>query len=463
MTDRKKFVIIYGLYLSWLLSFLYKGPLVEIVFSGSYFKDDVLLLLTHMTPLVLIFLVRSRWVTKENDSKVLCISILASLLISMVMLFAGKHIDSMGHWGIILTLGVMLGIAELTFIMSSTGWFIRWLNIKDMFMAMAVIVLIANTVVSVVNLLIYLSYDMLAIAVWLSSCLVAFLLAFGMRRVEAPISRPKFVIPIKKESVLLMMSVFYLFSIGGGVVFDVITPAMTQVAEFTSVISLIPYIIGAGVVYLLLRKSSPSVDYFLMVSIACIIIGLIIFQYIHIDSLVLLANTFTQVGYGVMDVFMWGLVGMIAYVYDKPYTVVYYTMSANVLGVITGALISEVLSNQQPTTVSLVSLICAVIGMLIVPFIYKKTVADIEMGAKTLELEQIKLDHIAIQLDYELLTEREREVIALLLTDLTNKRISEQLFISENTLKKHAKSIYKKLDVKNKRALREVFRDADQI
>lgn len=53
----------------------------------------------------------------------------------------------------------------------------------------------------------------------------------------------------------------------------------------------------------------------------------------------------------------------------------------------------------------------------------------------------------------KLLTPREMEVIVLLLKGYTNKRIIEELFISENTLKVHNRNIYRKLQVKNRKEL----------
>ena len=47
-------------------------------------------------------------------------------------------------------------------------------------------------------------------------------------------------------------------------------------------------------------------------------------------------------------------------------------------------------------------------------------------------------------------TEREREVLFLLLKGLNNKEISKQLFISIHTTKAHVASIYKKLGVCNR-------------
>lgn len=50
------------------------------------------------------------------------------------------------------------------------------------------------------------------------------------------------------------------------------------------------------------------------------------------------------------------------------------------------------------------------------------------------------------------LTEREREVLDLLAQGLTNKEIAEQLIITTNTVKRHLKAIFEKLDVHTRSA-----------
>ena len=50
----------------------------------------------------------------------------------------------------------------------------------------------------------------------------------------------------------------------------------------------------------------------------------------------------------------------------------------------------------------------------------------------------------------EALTNRELEIVRLLATGLTNKRISEKLMLSENTIKYHLKNILRKLNVQNR-------------
>ena len=50
----------------------------------------------------------------------------------------------------------------------------------------------------------------------------------------------------------------------------------------------------------------------------------------------------------------------------------------------------------------------------------------------------------------EELTQREIEVISLLVLGLTNQEISKNLIISEHKTKTHLSNIYRKLNVKNK-------------
>jgi LuxR family maltose regulon positive regulatory protein len=52
----------------------------------------------------------------------------------------------------------------------------------------------------------------------------------------------------------------------------------------------------------------------------------------------------------------------------------------------------------------------------------------------------------------EELSEREREVLRLLATELSGPEIARQLFVSVNTLRTHTKHIFAKLDVNTRRS-----------
>jgi RNA polymerase sigma factor (sigma-70 family) len=66
-------------------------------------------------------------------------------------------------------------------------------------------------------------------------------------------------------------------------------------------------------------------------------------------------------------------------------------------------------------------------------------------------IEETKQIHDA-QSELSTLTEREREVLDLLAQGLTNKEIAEQLVITTNTVKRHLKAIFEKLNVHTRSA-----------
>jgi DNA-binding NarL/FixJ family response regulator len=51
------------------------------------------------------------------------------------------------------------------------------------------------------------------------------------------------------------------------------------------------------------------------------------------------------------------------------------------------------------------------------------------------------------------LTEREQQVVELVLKGLTNRVVAEKLSISENTVEKHMNSIMRRLDIRSRHQL----------
>jgi len=66
-------------------------------------------------------------------------------------------------------------------------------------------------------------------------------------------------------------------------------------------------------------------------------------------------------------------------------------------------------------------------------------------------IEETKQIHES-QSELSRLTEREREVLELLAQGLTNKEIAEKLVITANTVKRHLKAVFEKLNVHTRSA-----------
>ncbi|NCI79338.1 LuxR C-terminal-related transcriptional regulator [Acinetobacter kanungonis] len=82
-------------------------------------------------------------------------------------------------------------------------------------------------------------------------------------------------------------------------------------------------------------------------------------------------------------------------------------------------------------------------GAPIDPFIAREILAQIAVQEDTHD----KSEHDNLPSDMEALTNREKEILDLVAQGLSNREISEQLFVSRYTVESHIKHIYRKLSV----------------
>lgn len=73
--------------------------------------------------------------------------------------------------------------------------------------------------------------------------------------------------------------------------------------------------------------------------------------------------------------------------------------------------------------------------------------------------EQLQVKENKIDVLLHGLTERQREVYDLIISGKTNKEIMAELFIEQSTLKSHINQIYRKLNIKSRRALKSGVKD----
>ncbi len=131
-------------------------------------------------------------------------------------------------------------------------------------------------------------------------------------------------------------------------------------------------------------------------------------------------------------------------------------MGANSLAVFAGFLLSELAFETNLISSSFLTklnLIFIVLGIILLPFLYDKIIKEFETDKnKILKDINNKQNHENIFKKYAL-TKREKEVAKLLINEKTYKKISEEIGISQNTVKTHVKNIYYKFEVKNKKDL----------
>lgn len=260
---------------------------------------------------------------------------------------------------------------------------------------------------------------------------------------------------------LLILVIFVvIITINSGLMYQVFNPAFKHLTWLTSWYWAVPYITAIYIMRNLPAKVGRS--YFLYAAIAMIMASFIAFMlldrsaasYLVVDTLMLGAC-------GIFDLFWWSIIGEMLEYSDNPARIFGVGLAANVLGVLLGGLLGSSMTsaNISSANVAVIALSVICITLAILPLLNRQLVALLKSHTYLMvysNLEKPQQDMIvtaAATIVLDPLTQREQEVLRLILKGKTNKAISAELFISENTVKTHVKNIYFKYKVSSRAQL----------
>lgn len=256
---------------------------------------------------------------------------------------------------------------------------------------------------------------------------------------------------LKKPMVILFLFVATI-TINAGLMYQIINPAFEHFTSLVSWYWAVPYIVALLIMRNLPSKAKRSVA--LYIGMAMIMGAFLCFMlmgrgtadYLVIDTLMLGAC-------GIFDLFWWSIIGEMLDYTGNPVKVFGIGLSANVFGVLLGDMLGMgVTSIALPgAEVTVIALTVVCVTLVILPPLNKqlamllKSHAYLAAYSGMSETQQTAIIRCTKMLDP--LTDRGNEVLGLILSGKSNKEIAGALFISENTVKTHARSIYSKYDV----------------
>ncbi len=256
---------------------------------------------------------------------------------------------------------------------------------------------------------------------------------------------------IKKPLMLLVLFVFVI-TINSGLMYQVINPAFEHLTGLVSWYWAVPYIIALAVVRNLPVKTKRSK--ILYAGIAMIMGAFISFMLLGRTAPdYLVVNTLMLGGCGIFDLFWWSIIGEMLDYTENPVKVFGIGLSANVFGVLSGdalgiAITSVQLSSAEVAVIAL-TVVCATLVLLpslnrhLVMLLKNHIYLTVYDGmSKTQQIDVIRQTETL-----EELTVREKEVLQHILSGESNREIAQALFISESTVKTHARNIFSKYDV----------------
>jgi len=255
----------------------------------------------------------------------------------------------------------------------------------------------------------------------------------------------------KKPLMLLCLFVFVI-TINSGLMYQVMNPAFEHLAGLTSWYWAVPYIVALFIMRNLPMKAKRS--RILYVGMAMIIGAFINFMLLGRDAPdYLVVDTLMLGACGIFDLFWWSIIGEMLDYTENPVKVFGIGLSSNVFGVLSGdtlgiAITSIGLPSAEVTVIAL-TVVCVTLVML--PPLNQQLVMLLKNHAYLAAYDRMsaaqQTDIIRQTKALEELTVREQEVLLHILSGKSNREIAATLFISESTVKTHARNIFSKYDV----------------
>lgn len=261
-----------------------------------------------------------------------------------------------------------------------------------------------------------------------------------------------------KRPMLVLFLFVAIITVNSGLMYQVINPAFEHLTGLVSWYWAIPYIIALTFMRNLPHKAKRSL--FLYIGMGMIMMAFISFMllgrgttdYLFIDTLMLGAC-------GIFDLFWWSILGEMLDCTKNPIKLFGIGLSANVFGVLCGDILGVAITSMELSVadVTVIALTVVCVTLVILPTLNRQLVMLLKNHAyltaycRMDEKQQEIIIHQTKMIDP--LTEREQEVMQLILSGKPNKEIAALLFITESTVKTHARNIYSKYNVASRAEL----------
>lgn len=236
-------------------------------------------------------------------------------------------------------------------------------------------------------------------------------------------------------------------TLSAGLMFQVINPAFAHLSGLTSWYWAIPYI--ATVIAVAMLPQMINRSHVLHISLAMIGFGFLAFVVLNHSAVgYLTVNTLLLGAFGITDLFWWGILGEMLEYRDNAALLLGIGLSVNVAGVLMGEFLSPLAAGSgQKNLPTYLSFAAVFVAIVLLPILYER-LSKLGSNVSPQVVEAAVEDSVI--LPRAGLTQREREILTLLLRGYTYHLIQRELYISEGTVKTHIQNIFRKLGVHNR-------------
>lgn len=459
LTDRALSIIVFSLFFSWLLAFPFEGQVLYALAEKNNINPHTIIfgaIGAHFAGLTLCgFFIK----TAKAAKRLMIVSIIYCLAGSVPFFFTAS-----GLWSLSLISASLLASGCVAawgfFLKNCTPSNERIKTVADGLIYSNVLMIFINMAAIHVSPYAGLSLSMLMLV---GALFFAIKLPEEVQSQKANFGEAAKAInsthAINPTQALIFLCVFItVITINSGLMYQVINPAFAHHKFLVSSYWAVPYIIALYIMKNLPRQTNRT--YILYVAIAMIGLSFVFFMILDRSApSYLVVNTLMLGACGVYDLFWWSILGEMLDFYNNPATIMGIGLSYNVLGVLIGGVLGNTIISSGITSLdpSVLALIIVFIILIILPPLHKRLSLLLSNHVYLSALSEMSATEQSETIDsftkMAQLTEREKEIAALLLTGRTYKMIANQLSLSENTVKTHIKNIYSKYNIQSKTEL----------
>lgn len=451
LNQRQLSTLCFALFGGWLLAVAFQGQILSLLMETAGITSTTLFGLA--IPAHFLGLFSCGFLIKQQ------LSAKVTMVAAVVVCLAGSLIFFLPFsilWHIAL---VSISCFAGLFVASWAFYFKSFSRGEQRFQTVADVLIAANVLMIIFNVTAVHVSPFLGLSLTLLALLGALLLAFRLD--GYPPSQPQQGVsmqntPLLWKSMVVLCLFIFLFTLNSGLMYQVVVPSFSQHSLLTTYYWAVPYIFAL----LVLRNMPHKVSKAYILYAALAMMGLSFIFFVWLDTSIssfIIVNTLMLAAFGVGDLFWWSIIGAIFDHSANPAQIFGIGMSANVLGIFCGGVLGSHILSGRYVDVTLLALMITFVVIMVLPILNARLSQLLKDHVFLVEFKRFtdneEVSSLPIFVQGGELTEKEVEIVGLLLKGFTYKGISDALFITENTTKYHIKNIYQKLNVKNKMEL----------
>lgn len=453
LRSRVRAIAAFVLFDAWLLSFAYQGQVLEGIYALH--GQSAASLAVWATALHGCGLLLAGWIVRTSATarRVMGVIVAACLALSVPFFFTPSWLWTPAALAAALLSGIW-----------NAAWGFCYRDVTERsqrvrFIAAAIaasttLMIVLNVVAVQLGPTLALSLATLALAASLPLTV-----RLPVRRLPDPAAAAATPVSEARTALRLLYLFILVLTVSSGLTFAAVNPAFAHHVILTSWYWSVPYVIAVVAVALLPRKIGR--EYLPYPAVAMLGAGFLAFMILDRSAAsYLVVNTLILGALGIFDLFWWSTLGKLFQHFPNPARVLGGGLAVNLLGVLLGMVIApriDVLG--PPLSAAAVGLLIVFGALTLLPLLHGRLAPVLWWEPATTGAGSVgrgKEDATAIA-ELTMLTDREREVLELLLRGYTYQLVAKDLFISESTVKTHVQSVYAKLGVHSKTELIELL------